>query len=49
MWSVIAPPYMKLTDDNATLLLPLNGAVGGGIGACVWVNPTTVIIESGGA
>ena len=44
----MAPPHMKFTEDSAMLLFALYGAVGGGSGACVLVNPTTVIIESGG-
>src|SRR5579864_365992 len=48
IWSVIAPPQNALKGDITVLSFDLKGLVGGGSGACVCVNPTTVIIEIGG-
>ena len=38
----------KAHGETTILLLPLYGAVGGGSGACVLVNPAIAIIEIGG-
>ena len=38
----------KLMGDTTMLLLPLYGALGGGIGAWVLVKPAIAIIEIGG-
>ena len=40
MWSVIAPPQKALNGEITVLSLGLNGFVGGGSGARVWVKPT---------
>ena len=48
MCSVMAPPQKKLNGSTTVLLLELNGCVGGGSGACVWVKPTIAIVAIGG-